>query len=66
MSDPNREGEAAQKARRGRNLAIAIGLVVFVILVYVVTLANMGGYVATIGAIIPAAVGVPLKICAFT
>ena len=45
MSDPNREGEDFAKARRGRNIAIAIGLVVFVILVYVVTLANMGANV---------------------
>ena len=45
MSDPNRESDAAAKARRGRNIAIAVGLVVFVILVYVVTLANMGANV---------------------
>lgn len=46
MSDPSREDEAAAKARRGRNVAIALGLVAFVILVYVVTLVRMGGNVA--------------------
>jgi t-SNARE complex subunit (syntaxin) len=42
MSDPNREGEEFRKARRGRNIAIAVGLAVFVILVYVVTIVNLG------------------------
>lgn len=37
---------ALAKARRGRNIALAIGLVVFIVLVYVVTLTRMGGYVA--------------------
>ena len=46
MSDPSREGEDFAKARRGRNVAIAIGLVVFVILVFVVTVVRMGGSVA--------------------
>ena len=46
MSDPNRENDAAAKARKGRNIAIALGLVAFVILVYVVTLIRMGGSVA--------------------
>ncbi len=46
MSDPNREDDAAAKARRGRNVAIALGLVAFVILVYVVTVVRMGGSVA--------------------
>jgi len=35
------------KARRGRNIALALGLVVFIILVYGVTLVRMGGYVAS-------------------
>ena len=47
MSDPNREDDAAAKARRGRNLAIALGLVAFVIIVYVVTVVRMGASVAT-------------------
>ena len=45
MSDPNREGEDFARARRGRNIAIAVGLVVFIVLVYVVTVANMGANV---------------------
>jgi hypothetical protein len=46
MSDPVREDEAAAKARRGRNIAIALGLVAFVVLVYVVTVVRMGASVA--------------------
>ena len=42
MSDPNLEGEDFRRARRGRNIAIAVGLAVFVILVYVVTIVNLG------------------------
>jgi len=45
MSDPKREGEDFAKARRGRNIAIAVGLVVFVIIVYVVSIIRMGGNV---------------------
>jgi t-SNARE complex subunit (syntaxin) len=45
MSDPGREDEAARKARRGRNIAIALGLVAFVILVYIVTVVRMGASV---------------------
>ncbi len=37
---------ALAKARRGRNLAIALGLVAFIVIVYAVTLIRMGGYVA--------------------
>ena len=46
MSDPSREGEDFAKARRGRNIALALGLVVFVIIVFVVTVVRMGGSVA--------------------
>jgi hypothetical protein len=46
MSDPQREGEDFAKARRGRNIALALGLVVFVILVFAVTVVRMGGSVA--------------------
>lgn len=38
---------ALDKARRGRNIALALGLVVFIVLVYGVTLVRMGGYVAS-------------------
>ena len=34
------------KARRNRNIVLAIGLVVFVILVFVVTIVKLGGNVA--------------------
>lgn len=37
---------AADRARRGRNIALALGLVAFVVIVFVVTLVRMGGYVA--------------------
>lgn len=36
---------AAKKARAGRNVAIALGLVAFVVLVFVVTLVRLGGNV---------------------
>lgn len=42
---PFGEDAAAAKARRGRNLAIAIGLVAFVIIVYLVTVVRMGANV---------------------
>ena len=45
MSDPNQEGEAFVRARRGRNIALAVGLVLFVILVFVVTVVRLGGNV---------------------
>ncbi|ATC33937.1 MAG: hypothetical protein B7Z12_06005 [Caulobacter vibrioides] len=38
--------QAAKKARDGRNLALALGLVAFVVLVFVVTLVRLGGNVA--------------------
>lgn len=38
--------DAAKKARDGRNIALGLGLVVFVILVFVVTLVRLGGNVA--------------------
>jgi hypothetical protein len=37
--------DAAARARRGRNIAIAIGLIGFVVLVYLVTVFRMGGNV---------------------
>jgi hypothetical protein len=39
------EDPAALRARRGRNIAIALGLVGFVVLVYLVTVFRMGGNV---------------------
>ncbi|MFY8140768.1 MAG: hypothetical protein ACOVMO_08620 [Caulobacter sp.] len=38
---------ALEKARRGRNIALALGLVVFILLVYGVTLVRMGGHIAS-------------------
>ena len=49
MSDPKSEGEAARKARRGRNIAIAAGLLAFVALVFVITIVRLGGNVAAHG-----------------
>lgn len=46
MSDPNSETPDAAKARRGRNIALALGLVLFVILIFVVTIVRLGGEVA--------------------
>ena len=46
MSDPSREGAEFAKARRGRNIALALGLIAFVIIVFVVTVVRMGGSVA--------------------
>lgn len=43
MTEP--EDAAASRARRGRNIAIALGLVGFVVLVYLVTVFRMGGNV---------------------
>ena len=39
--DPYREGPEAAKARRGRSRAIAIALVAFVLLVFVITIARL-------------------------
>jgi hypothetical protein len=45
MSHQRPESDEAAKARRRRSLAIALALGAFVILVFVVTLARMGGHV---------------------
>jgi hypothetical protein len=42
---PPPEDPAFVRARRGRNIVIAVGLVLFVILVYVVTVIKMGANV---------------------
>jgi len=46
MSDPAREPENFARARRGRNIALALGLLLFVILVFVVTVVRLGANVA--------------------
>jgi hypothetical protein len=38
--------DAAQKARNGRNIALGLGLVAFVVMVFVVTLVRLGANVA--------------------
>ena len=43
---PTPMSEAEIKVRRGRNIALALGLVIFVILVFIVTLVRLGGNVA--------------------
>ena len=43
---PPADPKAFAKARRNRNIAIALGLVGFIVLVYLVTVLRMGGYVA--------------------
>jgi hypothetical protein len=45
MSDPARESEAETKARRGRNIALALGLLLFVALIFVVTIIRLGANV---------------------
>lgn len=42
VRDPFREGPEAAKARRGRSIAIALALVGFVILVFVITMVRLG------------------------
>ena len=42
MSDPYGEGPKAARARRTRNLAIALAMVAFVVIVFAVTLIKMG------------------------
>jgi hypothetical protein len=47
MSDPRNEEEAFRKARNGRNIAMFVGLLAFVILVFIVTIVHLGGNVAS-------------------
>jgi hypothetical protein len=49
MSDPRNEDEAARKARNGRNIALFVGLMAFVVLVFIVTITRLGGNVAQHG-----------------
>jgi len=46
MSYPLHEDAAHAKARRGRNVAIALGLAAFVIIIFIVTIVRLGGNVA--------------------
>ncbi|MGH6993893.1 MAG: hypothetical protein ACRED8_06280 [Caulobacteraceae bacterium] len=46
MSDPMGEDRAASKARRARNIAIAIALFAFVAVVFAVTIVKLGANVA--------------------
>ena len=43
MSDPYGEGPQAAKARRARNIAIALSLAAFVIIIFIITLVKKGG-----------------------
>jgi hypothetical protein len=43
MSDPMLEDEAAKRARRGRNIVLALGLFAFVVVVFIVTIARLKG-----------------------
>jgi len=45
MSDPKHENDAARKARNGRNIAMLIGLLAFVALVFIVTITHLKGNV---------------------
>lgn len=51
MTDPKKtlsvqaDKDDALRARNGRNIALALGLVAFVVLVFVVTLVRLGGNV---------------------
>ena len=47
MSDPKDEDAAARKARNGRNIALFLGLLAFVVLVFIVTIVRLRGNVAT-------------------
>ena len=40
--DPFHEGEAAARARRMRSWMIALGLIAFIVLIFVVTLTKLG------------------------
>jgi hypothetical protein len=46
MANPFGESDEAAMARRRRSIALAVGLVVFVVIVFIVTLAKLGGHVA--------------------
>jgi hypothetical protein len=43
--NPYGESDEAAKARRMRNIALGVGLSLFVVVIFIVTLAKMGGHV---------------------
>jgi hypothetical protein len=43
VSDPNGDDPAAAKARRGRNILLALSLGAFVVIVFVITLVKKSG-----------------------
>ncbi len=49
MSDPKNEDAAFRKARQGRNIAIMLGLLAFVALVFIVTITHLRGNVLSTG-----------------
>ncbi len=44
--DPFNEGAVAAKARRMRNIMIAVGLVAFIVLIFAITLVRLSGNAA--------------------
>jgi hypothetical protein len=44
-ANPFNESDEAAKARRTRSVALGIGLALFVVVVFIVTLAKLGGHV---------------------
>ena len=49
MSDPNSEDAAFRKARQGRNIALFVGLMAFVVIVFIVTIVHLRGNVLSPG-----------------
>ncbi len=43
MSDPNDEDAAAAKARSGRNVLLALALLGFVVIIFLITIAKISG-----------------------
>jgi hypothetical protein len=46
MSDPRNEDGPSARARRGRNLLLALALGAFVVIVFIVTLVKLGAHAA--------------------
>jgi hypothetical protein len=44
-ANPFNESDEAARARRTRSLALGVGLALFVVVVFIVTLAKLGGHV---------------------
>jgi len=45
VSNPNDENAAAAKARRGRNILMAVALLAFVVIIFLITIAKISGNV---------------------